>query len=135
MMIIDIRKLNAEKKYRGHMEIEYSAPETFIPIPFVTFDGPVKLVFDYELFADDSLEIRGKILYKLIGQCSRCLKSASESVEGDLEAYFENRKDYEDYGYVNGKVDLTQAAEDALMASMPFSLSCGDACEGISYNG
>jgi uncharacterized metal-binding protein YceD (DUF177 family) len=56
-------------------------------------------------------------------------------VEGELEAYFEPRKDYEDYGYSNGIVDLKKAVEDAIMASMPFTLSCGDDCEGLSYNG
>ena len=134
-MIIDIRKLNAQKKYSGHMEFEYSAPETLIEIPFVNFVGPVKIVFDYDLYEDDSLEIRGTVSYKLEGQCSRCLKAAAQDVEGELDAYFEARKDYEDYGYTNGVVDLKKAVEDAIMASMPFSISCGEDCEEISYNG
>ena len=134
-MIIDIRKLNAQKKYSGSMEFEYSAPETLIEIPFVNFVGPVEIVFDYDLYEDDSLEIRGTVSYKLEGQCSRCLKAAAQDVEGELDAYFEARKDYEDYGYTNGVVDLKKAVEDAIMASMPFSISCGDDCEEISYNG
>ena len=56
-------------------------------------------------------------------------------VEGELNAYFENRKDFADYGYVNGMVDLTQAVEDALMASMPYVMNCAEECEAISYNG
>ena len=135
MMLIDIRKLNAQKKYVGAMEFEYYAPKTFIEIPFVDFDGPVKICFDYELFEDNSLEIRGSVSYTLKGQCSRCLKETSVQVCGDLEAYFENRKDYEDYGYTNGVVDLTKAVEDAIMASMPYVVSCGEDCEEISYNG
>ena len=133
MMHIDIRKLNAQKKYTGTLEFEYSAPETFLPMPFVKFAAPIKVRFDYELFADDSFEIRGSISYDLVGQCSRCLKDASMHVEGDLEAYFQTEEDYEDYRYVNGIVDLTQAVEDALMSSMPFSISCGEDCEGLSY--
>ena len=133
MMHIDIRKLNAQKKYVGSMEIEYSAPETFLPMPFVKFAAPIKIRFDYELYADDSFEIRGNISYDLVGQCSRCLKDASMHVEGELEAYFQTEEDYEDYRYANGVVDLTQAGEDALMASMPFSISCGEDCEGLSY--
>ncbi len=134
-MLIDIRKLNAQKKYEGHMEFEYSAPETFIEIPFVKFAAPIKIEFDYELYEDNSLDIRGSISYLLEGQCSRCLKETKMQVEGELNAYFENRKDYEDYGYTNGIVNITQAVEDAIMASMPFTLSCGDDCEPISYNG
>ena len=75
----------------------------------------------------------GNISYDLVGQCSRCLKDASMHVEGELEAYFQTEEDYEDYRYANGVVDLTQAVEDALMASMPFSISCGEDCEGLSY--
>ena len=117
------------------MEFEYSAPETLIEIPFVKFATPVKVSFEYELFEDDSLEIRGTVSYKLEGQCSRCLKDAIVSIEGELDAYFEPRKDYEDYGYTNGVIDLKKAVEDAVVFSMPFSLSCGKDCEEISYNG
>ena len=134
-MIIDIRKLNAQKKYSGSMEFEYPAPETLIEIPFVKFATPVRIAFEYELYEDDSLEIRGTISFKLVGQCSRCLKDASQEVEGELNAYFEPRTDYEDYGYTNGRVDLTKAVEDAVMACMPFTISCGKDCKEISYNG
>ena len=132
-MIIDIRKLNAQKQYTGEMEFEYSAPETLIAIPFVQFASPVKVAFAYELYEDDSLEIRGTVTYRLEGQCSRCLNPATMEVQGELDAYFEARSDFEDYGYTNGKVDVTKAVEDAIMLSMPFSLSCGEDCKGISY--
>lgn len=134
MMIIDIRKLNAQKNYSGRMEFEYSAPEELIEIPFVKFASPVKISFEYELYEDDSLEIRGTVAYRLEGQCSRCLKDAFADVEGELDAYFEPRKDYEDYGYTNGVVDLKKAVEDAIMASMPFTISCGEKCEGIRFS-
>ena len=42
-MIIDVRKLNAQKRYSGSMEFDYSAPETLIEIPFVKFAAPVKV--------------------------------------------------------------------------------------------
>ncbi len=133
MMVIDIRKLNAQKKYSGSMEFAYSAPETLIEIPFVKFAGDVKVRFDYDLYEDDSLEINGTICYRLEGKCSRCLQETSHEIEGELNAYFENRKDYEDYGYTNGVVHLENAVEDAIMASMPFSLSCGENCEGLFW--
>ena len=133
MMQIDIRKLNAQKKYVGSMEFECFVAETFISIPFVKFRGPVKVKFDYELYEDDSLDVRGTVSYTLEGQCSRCLKETSVCVEGELSAYFQTGKDFEDYGYKNGIVDMQQAVEDAVMASMPFILSCGE-CEEISYN-
>ncbi|MBQ8685245.1 MAG: DUF177 domain-containing protein [Clostridia bacterium] len=134
MMIIDIRKLNAQKSYSGSMEFEYSAPETLIEIPFVKFAAPVNIKFDYELYEDNSIELRGTVSYKLEGQCSRCLEKASALVEGELDAYFEPRKGGEDYSYSNGIVDLTKAVDDAIMASMPFLITCGEDCKGLAYS-
>lgn len=135
MMHIDIRKINAQKKYTGSMEFDYPASEALIQIPSVKFCGPVKILFEYELFEDDSIEVRGTVQYGLQGACNRCLKPVTVNVVGELDAYFEPRKDYEDYGYTNGKVDLTQAVEDAIMASMPYVILCEEECENISYNG
>lgn len=133
MMIIDVRKLNAQKKYAGSMEFEYSAPKELIEIPFVSFASSVKVRFDYELYEDDSLDIRGTVCYQLEGQCSRCLKDAKTEMKGELDAYFQPFKNGEDYSYSGGVIDLTQAINEAVMASMPFTLSCGDDCQGISY--
>ena len=132
-MIIDVRKLNAQKKYSGTLESEYEAPENLIDIPFVKFSSPVKVEAEYELFEDDSLELRGKILYTLEGQCSKCLKETSERVEGELDAYFQPFKGGEDYAYSGGVIDLTNAVNDAIMSSMPRTLSCGENCQDIRY--
>ncbi len=134
MMRIDIRKLNAQKQYTGSMEFEYSAPENLIDIPFVQFGAPVKVRFDYELYEDDSLEIRGTVRFQLVGQCSRCLKDATANVEGELDAYFQPFKECEDYSYVGGVVDVTQAVNEAIMASMPFTLSCGEDCKVVEFS-
>ena len=133
MMNIDIRKLNVQKKYTGEMEFIYQAPEDLIEIPFVKFASPVTVRFSYELYADDAFEIRGSVSYHLEGQCSRCLKEAKAFVEGELDALFEPKKDSEDYSYSNGIVDLKKAVNEAIMASMPFVLSCGEDCESIGY--
>ena len=61
MMTIDIRKLNAKKEYFGSMEFSYKAPEELIEIPFASFDGEVKVSFDYELYEDNSIEIKGRV--------------------------------------------------------------------------
>ncbi|MBQ9728801.1 MAG: DUF177 domain-containing protein [Clostridia bacterium] len=134
MMIIDIRKLNAQKKYFGSMEFDYEAPETLIGIPYVKFASPVKVELEYDLYEDDSLEVKGKISYRLEGQCSRCLKETAQDVEGELDAFFEPKKDSEDYSYTNGVVDLTKAVEDAIMLSLPFGLYCAEECESERYS-
>ena len=132
-MVIDVRKLNAQKLYSGSMEFSYAAPEELIGIPFVKFSAPVQICFDYELYEDDSMDIRGTVSYQLAGQCSRCLKDAKQTVEGEIDAYFQPVKDCEDYSYSNGVIHLQKAVDEAIMASLPFTLSCGEDCEGISF--
>ena len=133
-MIIDIKKLNATKSYYGEMEFTYEAPQELVNIPFTEFDGPVLVKFEYDLYEDNALEIRGTLSYKLKGQCSRCLKDAKATVEGELTALFEPKSDAEDYSYFGSIVDITNAVNDAIVFSMPFSLSCGNDCEEIRYS-
>ncbi len=133
MISVDIRKLNAQKQYTGSMEFDYAAPDTLIEIPFVNFGGAVKVRFSYELYEDNSLEIFGRVRYRLEGQCSRCLEPTFAEIEGELNAYFQEGNSYEDYGYTGGIVRLDAAIEDAILASMPFSLLCREDCEGIAW--
>ncbi len=54
--------------------------------------------------------------------------------EATINALFEPKKDAEDYSYVGGIVDLTQAVEDAVVFSLPFTVLCENECEAISYS-
>ncbi len=135
MVIIDIRKLNATKAYSGKMQFEYLPKDNLLDIPSAQFDGAVQVQFDYELYEDDSLEIKGSIRYRLVGQCARCLRPAFEEVESELNAYFVPFQTEEDYRYEGGKVDVTEALNDAIVASLPFSLYCKEEdCQMISYD-
>ena len=135
MMIVDIRKLNATKQYSGSVQFDYIPPKDILDIPLVEFDGGVKVQFDYDLYEDDSLEIRGSVKYRLKGQCSRCLREAAKDIEGELDAYFLPKPTQDDYAYEGGKVNLSEAVCDAIVASLPFSLYCEkDDCQMISYD-
>ena len=134
MIVIDVRQLNSQKKYYGRLEFEYDAPKDLIEIPFVEFADKVKIDAEYDLYEDNSFEIKGKISYRIQGQCSRCLKDAAMDVEGDLDAYFQPIKDAEDYSYFGNKIDLREAIHHAIIESMPFSLSCKEGCEMIQYS-
>ena len=134
MIVIDVRQLNSQKKYYGRLEFEYEAPKDLIEIPFVEFADKVKIDAEYDLYEDNSFEIKGKISYRLQGQCSRCLKEAAMDVEGEIDAYFQPTKDAEDYSYFGSKIDLSEAINHAVMDSMPFSLSCGEDCQMIRFS-
>ncbi|MBR2023984.1 MAG: hypothetical protein IJ996_05685 [Clostridia bacterium] len=133
-MIIDVRKLNAQKQYHGSMEFSYSAPDNLIAIPYVKFAGPVEVRFEFELYEDDALEIKGTVKYVLEGQCSRCLKDARQEVIGELDALFEPSDNAEDYSYTRGVILLNQAVDESISASMPYILSCGEGCVALRYS-
>ena len=132
MMIIDIRKLNAQKSYFGEMEFSYNAPESLLNVPLAVFDGPISVKFEYDLYEDNALEIRGKVSYRLKGQCSRCLSDVSVAIEGELNALFEPTKDAEDYSYTGGVVDITQAVEDAVMLTVFSAVALSEVIEEVS---
>ena len=46
---------------------------------------------------------------------------------------FQPFEDGEDYSYSSGIIHLEDAVNDAIMASMPRTLSCGENCQGIRY--
>lgn len=133
-MIIDIRKLNAQKLYSGRMEFSYPASEDLISVPFVKFSSPVKIQFDYELYEDDAFEVQGTVTYTLEGQCSRCLQDAKEEIVAEFKALFEPSPNAEDYSYSNGIIQLKQAVDECIMTSMPFTLSCGEKCVSLRYS-
>ncbi len=133
MMILDVRKLNAAGRYSGELSFDYDAPAELIDIPFVRFASPVRIEAKYVLYEDDSADVTGKVTYVLEGECSRCLKETSQAVEGELDACFSLRPEGEEYPYSGGKIDLTDAVNDAILASMPRVLLCKENCEGIPY--
>ncbi len=132
-MVIDVRKLNAQKKYSGTLEWEEEGDETLVDIPYVKFSSPIKVSIKFELYEDDALEIKGKISFDLQGKCSRCLEDAKMTVEGDIQALFEPFENGEDYVYSRGLINTKEAVNDAVMACMPKVLLCKEDCVGIQY--
>ena len=87
-MMIDVRKCNAERKYTGTLDFEFEGDASLIDIPFVSFSTPVHAVLDYEIFEDNSVEVKGELSFTLEGACSRCLKPTKEHIVSEAEALF-----------------------------------------------
>ncbi len=136
MMLIEVRKLNMQKKYSGECEFSYSAPQELVLVPLATFAGDVQVKISYWILEDDSVEVKGSVAYALQGKCSRCLNETSASFRGEIDAYFipqGGKGEEEDYTYQKGVVDLTACVNDAIMLSMPYVLLCREDCEGIAW--
>jgi len=133
-MIIEVRKLNALKKYTGEFEFVYNAPKDKLLLPFVEFEGDIKVKGVFEICEDDSVGVDFSIYYLLKGQCSYCLKPAQKSVEFYSEVLFVPEDDPDYYFYDGNRIDLAPAVNDAILFSQPDVLLCREDCEGININ-
>ena len=133
-MILDVQKLNWARKYSGELHFSLQPNDELVSIPMVKIASEIAVDGSYEIFDDDSLEVRGTVRYLLQGACSRCLQSAEKWVEAEWNACFvKGESDGENYSYKKNTVDLNQSVQDAVMFSMPHVLLCREDCEGIFY--
>ena len=136
-MMIDVRKCNAEGKYTGTLDFEFEGDASLIDIPFVSFSTPVRAVLDYEVFEDNSVEVKGELSFTLEGACSRCLKQTKEHIVSEAEALFVpkgGKTEEEDYTYRNGIVDLGEFLRDTVLFALPSALFCAEGCSAPEYN-
>ena len=135
--MIDVRKCNAEGKYTGTLDFEFEGDASLIDIPFVSFSTPVHAVLDYEIFEDNSVEVKGELSFTLEGACSRCLKPTKEHILTEAEALFVpkgGKAEEEDYTYRNGIVDLGEFLRDTVLFALPSALFCAEGCSAPEYN-
>ena len=135
--MIDVRKCNAEGKYTETLDFEFEGDASLIDIPFVSFSTPVHAVLDYEIFEDNSVEVRGELSFTLEGACSRCLKPTKEHIVTEAEALFVpkgGKAEEEDYTYRNGIVDLGEFLRDTVLFALPSALFCAEGCSAPEYN-
>ncbi len=124
--VIEVRSLVAKRIYEGTLDFEFDPEEGLLDIPFVEFSSPVHAKLGYQIFEDDSLEIKGSISFHLKGACSRCLAPAERCVIQEVDAVFEVGKgDGVTYGYQN-VVKLDELLHDTLLFAFPSRFLCGN---------
>lgn len=130
-MELEIKKLNALKKFTGSFDFDYSPSEDLSLVPLSSIAGKVKVFGEYEIFDDDSVEIVLNIRYKLKGKCSYCLSEAEKEIDYSSEILFVPVKDDDNYYYDGVKIKLNSAVDDAILISQPNVLLCKEGCKGI----
>lgn len=130
-MEIDVRRLNALKKYEGTFEYDYEPALDSCLVPLCKIEGKVKVTGSYVIYEDDSVGVNLTVSYLLAGQCSYCLSDAEENVSFTQEILYLTEKDDENYFYDGIKINLKQAVDDAILISQPNVLLCKEGCTGI----
>ena len=133
-MILEIKKLNALKKYVGNFKYSYKADNDKLILPLTEFSGDIKVWGKYEIYDDDSVGIDLNIAYNIKGQCSYCLNNAEKDIEFFEEILFVPENDPDNYYYDGNKLDLTAAVNEAILFSQPDVLLCKPDCKGINVN-
>lgn len=130
-MEIEVRRLNALKKYEGKFEYEYEPPQDSCLVPLCKIEGKVKVSGSFEIYEDDSVGVNLTVNYKIIGQCSYCLGEAEKDVSFTSEILFVTEEDDENYLYDGIKINLKSAVNDAILISQPNIILCREGCTGI----
>ena len=111
--------------YTGELKFGFEAEQDLLDIPYVKFASPVQAELKYEIFDDDSVEVKGRISYTLKGLCSRCLSEAQQEVVYEAEGVFVPAEPQdEEYSYSNGCVRLEEFLRDSVLFSLPQTLLC-----------
>ncbi len=131
-MEIEVRKLNALKKYTGCFSFEYEPPADMCLVPLCKL-GKVSVSGDYEIYDDDSVGVKLNLVYEISGQCSYCLSEAKSTVSYSTEILYLTEKNGEDYYYDGNKINLKEAVNDAILISQPNILLCKEDCKGIDF--
>ncbi len=130
-MEIEVRKLNALKKYEGEFVFDYEPPADLCLIPLCSIEGKVKVEGNYVIYDDDSVGVTLTVKYGLVGQCSYCLSDARQDIAYTTEILFVTETDEENYKYDGIKINLKTAVNDAILISQPNVLLCKEGCTGI----
>ena len=133
-MKIEVKRLNALKKYKGTFDFDYIPPEDICIIPLCKIDGNIKIEGEYEIYEDDSVSVNFTLKYRIEGQCSYCLKDTAIDVEKSFDVLFVTEDDSDNYRYDGIRIDLKTAVDDAILFSQPNVLLCGEDCTGIDVN-
>lgn len=134
-MIIEVKKLIAQKKYEGKFEYDYVPPQDKVLLPLCGFDGAVKVQGSYVIYDDDTVGVKFSVSYHLKGQCSYCLEAAYQCIDFSSDVlYVLDKEDADNYYYDGVRIDLKTAVDDALLISQPEVLLCKEGCDGIKIN-
>ncbi len=88
----------------------------------------------------DAIVLTGKATANVEGLCSRCLSNATMEIDSEVEGYYLLGEDSDVTGMAedeyeligaDGKIDLSEAIESAILVELPMIFLCRDDCKGL----
>ena len=84
--------------------------------------------------AEERVSIRGEVSAAVSSRCAKCLAPVTIELRAELNAVYVRQSDPDDpdiYLFEGSKLDLTDAARDALLLELPYRFLCSEDCKGL----
>lgn len=129
-MIIDLRTLKRSGKDESRFFFEYTPEIDLCSIPKACINLPIKVNGNVSLTGDHSAYVEGEISFSVSGECTRCLKTATNEFVCSFAEQVEQNNEY-GYSLVNDKIDLTEIVDEAIVLNLPVTFLCREDCKGL----
>ena len=83
---------------------------------------------------NDKVSLKGEVSAVVTSRCAKCLEPVTIDLTAEIDAQYARMPDPEDpdlYPFEGSKVDLTDAARDALLLELPYRFLCSEDCKGL----
>ena len=130
-MQIELKNILLKGTDTEDFSFSYSAPNSLVDIPFVEFNGDVKVDGYLTIISKHEVRVVANITYSLKGNCSRCGDNAETVIETDIDEQFCDAEIEDCYTFSKGVVDITKSVNDKIVMSMPMQVLCSTECKGL----
>lgn len=131
-MIIDLRAFKQKGIFYGDFDFDCEISGQALPLPDAKIIDKVNVKGQFDVGENSKVFLSGKIVYRLLGECSRCLTPVTKTVEIEFDEVFSQFKSDEDcYAYSNNRIDLTEMVNELIILESPQTIYCKDDCKGI----
>ena len=82
----------------------------------------------------ERVSVRGEVSAAVASRCAKCLAPVTAESRAKIDALYARQADPDDpdvYVFAGSKLDLTDAARDALLLELPYRFLCSEDCKGL----
>lgn len=129
-MFIDLRTLKKSGKDQLDFFFEYTPDSDLCDIPNAKLNLPVTVCGTVSLTGEHSAYVEGEIKFSISGECTRCLRPATNSYTIEFKEQVEKDNEY-GYSLLNDKINLAEIVDETIVLNLPVNFLCDENCKGI----
>ena len=139
-MEIDLRELSLGL---NQLLLEASAEELGLSDVDVSFLAPVRVQLDVTK-VETGVMVKGEILFRIWGECCRCLETFERDLSAEIGLLFERRAETSFEKWVGSPdddlkivapeeciLDIGESVREAVLLELPMKFMCSEECAGL----